>query len=212
MLWQLQFFPACTHHVFLSHCHEDREWLVIPLYEALRQEAIIPWLDRHDYPYGRTSFAALRDSVLKCRHTVFLVTRGMLAQPRGWGIVELAWADLLQENLHEPGGVLQTIILPLFFLPQDDEQLPRSVWQSVRDRAAFHRPEDGDAVTWAVRQIGEFIGREAEQGLDNVTWLQQDSHAHARLQARPGLIDRVIARYPTPAPVPQAPPPYLPTG
>lgn len=202
MLWQLQSFPVCTHHVFLSHCNEDREWLVVPLYEALRKEAIIPWLDRHDYPYGRTSLAALRDGVLKSRHTVFLITLGMLAQPRGWGIVELAWADLLQENLREPGGVLQNVILPLFFLTQGDEHLSRSAWQSIRDRAAFHRPQDGDAVVWAARQIRGFLEREAERGLDNVSWLQQDSQSRARLEVRQGLIDRIIARYPTPAPAP----------
>src|SRR6266852_341518 len=144
MQWLLRSFPFCTHHVFLSHCREDRDWLVFPLYEALRHEGVIPWLDEHDYPYGRTSFEALRDGVLRCRHIVFLVTLGMLAQPRGWGIVELAWADLLQENLREAGGVLQNVILPLFFLPHDDPNLPRSAWQPLRDRAAFHTPGDGE--------------------------------------------------------------------
>ncbi len=200
MLWQLQFFPVCTHHVFLSHSREDRDWLVFPLCEALRKEAIIPWLDRHDYPYGRASFAALRDGVLKCRHSVFLVTQATLTQSRGWGIVELAWADLLQENLREAGAALQNVILPLFFLPQNDERLPRSAWQSIRDRASFHRPEDGDAVRWAVRQVRGFLEREAKLGLDIATWLEQDSRAHTRLGARQGLVDRITARYPTPAP------------
>ncbi len=54
MLWQIQSFPSCTHHVFLSHCREDREWLVFPLEEELRRRGVIPWLDRHEYPYGRT--------------------------------------------------------------------------------------------------------------------------------------------------------------
>jgi hypothetical protein len=202
MFWQIQFFPACTHHLFLSHCREDRDRLVFPLYQALQREQVIPWLDRHEYPYGRTSFGALRDGILKSRHTVFLVTRGMLAQARGWGIVELAWADLLQENLHEPGGSLQNVILPLFFVPQTDEQLLRSVWQSIRDRAVFHTPEDGDPVAWAVREIRAFLAREAELGVDILAWLQQDSNARARVESRQGFFDRVIARYPTPAPAP----------
>jgi hypothetical protein len=166
MLWHLRFFPVCTHHVFLSHCREDRERLVFPLYTALQQKQVVPWLDQHDYPYGRTSFAALRDEVLKCRHTVFLVTEEMLAQSRGWCVVELAWADVVQENLREAGGVLQNIILPLFFLPQNHELLPRTVWQSVRDRGVFYRQEDGDELTWAVDQIAGFLGREASRGLD----------------------------------------------
>jgi hypothetical protein len=200
MLWQLRFFPACTHHVFLSHCREDRDWLVFPLFEALRQQGIIPWLDRHDYPHGRNSFAALRDGILKSRHTVFLVTGAMLAQARGWGIIELAWADLLQENLREPGGVLQNVILPLFFLSQDDERLLRSAWQPTRDRAVFHTPQSGAPVDWAVRQIRGFLAREADRGVDNLAWLQRDSRARDRLNERQGLFDRVIAVYPTPAP------------
>lgn len=200
MQWQLQFFPVCTYHVFLSHCREDREWLAFPLYERLQQEGIIPWLDRHDYPYGRTSLSALRDGVLKCRHTVFLVTSAMLDQPRGWGTVELDWADLLQEDLRESGGVLQNVLLPLFFLASDDQRLLRSAWQSIRDRAAFHHPRDGDGVTWAARQIGAFLQREAERGLDNGRWLEQDSRARARLESRQGLVDRITARYPSAAP------------
>jgi TIR domain len=196
MLWEVRFFPPCTHHVFLSHCAEDREWLAIPLYNELQIRGVIPWLDRHDYPYGRTSFLALRDSILKCLHTVFLVTDAMLNQPRGWSIVELAWADLLQENLGEPCGDLQTVALPLFFLSRDDGRLSRSAWQPLRDRAVFHRPEDGDALTWAIRQVGDFVQREAKRGLDYALWLEQDHTARARLQARSGLIDRITARYP----------------
>ncbi len=201
MLWCIQFFPLCTHHVFLSHCREDREWLVLPVYEELQRRGIIPWLDRHDYPYGRTSFEALRDGVLKSRHVVFLVTQAMLAQPRGWTTIELAWADLLQENLRESGGSFQTVMLPLFFLECDHLGLRRSAWQPIRDRGAFHRPQDGDPIAWAVKQIGGLVLRESQHGLDNDLWLQQDSRARARLERRPGLIDRIVARYPATIPV-----------
>jgi hypothetical protein len=196
MLWRIQFFPRCTHHVLLSHCREDREGLVFPLDEGLRRQGIIPWLDRHDYPYGRTSFDALRDGVLRSRHVVFLITDAMLSQPRGWSVLELAWADLLQENLREAGGELQAVILPLFFLPPDDGRLLRSVWQPARDRAAFHLPQDGDLVMWASAQINRFLLRETQRGLDNGIWLQQDSRARARLGTLQGLVDRVTARYP----------------
>lgn len=40
----------------------------------------------------------------------------MLDQPCGWSVVELAWAELIQENLRLPGATLQTIVLPLFLL------------------------------------------------------------------------------------------------
>jgi hypothetical protein len=196
MLWQIQFFPLCTHHVFLSHCREDRDWLILPHYEDLRSREMIPWIDLHDYPYGRTSFEAPRNGVLKCRHVVFLVTKAMLAQPRGWGILELAWADLLQENLREPGGVLQNLALLLFFLDRSDEGLLRSAWMPLCDRAAFYHSDDGDPVKWAGRQVSAFILREEQRGLDNAIWLQQDSRARARLQARQGLVDRITASHP----------------
>jgi len=196
MLWQVQFFPPCTHHVFLSHCREDREPLVFPLYSALQRRGLAPWLDRHDYPYGRASFGALRDEVLKSRHTVFLVTPAMLAQPRGWGVLELAWAHLLQENLAAPGGVDQNILLPLFFVQRAGGRLSRSVWQPVRERGPFHRPGDGDPIAWAARQIFEFVLREEKRGLDIVKWLREDSRARSRLAKRPGLIDRITCRHP----------------
>ena len=126
----------------------------------------------------------------------------MLDQPRGWGIVELVWAYLLEENLREAGGDLQTIVLPLFFLRQDEERVLRSVWQSIRDRAAFHSPQDGDPVAWAVRQISSFLQREAERGLDLAAGLEPDSREYARLKERPGLIERIANLHPTPAPIP----------
>jgi hypothetical protein len=205
MLWQIRFFPFCTHHVFLSHCREDRDSLVFPLFRALNEHGIIAWLDRHDYPYGRASFEALRDGMLKCRHVVFLITQKMLSQPRGWGIVELAWAELLQENLREAGGVLQTVALPLFFLDQGHPRLMRSAWQTLHDRAVFYRRRDGGRVAWAARQVSAFVLREAQRGLDNALWLQQDAHARERLGARQGLLDRITARHPAPIPVSEAP-------
>jgi hypothetical protein len=133
-------------------------------------------------------------------HTVFLVTDALLAQPRGWSIVELAWADLLQENLRESGGVLQTVALPLFFLKRDDGRLLRSAWQPLRDQGAFHRPEDGDALAWAIRQVSAFVRREATRGVENAIWLEQDRGERLRLQKRKGLVERITARHPGPIP------------
>ncbi|HEX7448823.1 MAG TPA: toll/interleukin-1 receptor domain-containing protein [Pirellulales bacterium] len=196
MHWQLQFFPACTHHVFLSHCREDRGWLVNPLADAMRDRRLIPWVDQHDYPYGRTSFQALRDGILRSRHVVFLVTDAMLQQPRGWSIIELAWAELLQDNLREPGGVLQNVSLPLFFVAREDARLPRCAWFPVIDRARFHLPADGNPVLWALHQIDAFVAREVQQGLDNVAWLDGDSRSRLRLKKRAGLIERITALRP----------------
>jgi len=170
---------------------------VYPLFDNLQNRGIIPWLDRHDYPHGRTSFQALRDGVLHCRHTVFLVTVAMLEQPRGWTIMELAWAVLLQENLRESGGILHTILLPLFFLDPTDVRLPRCAWFPVRDRALFYQENDGDPAVWAARQIEAFVLREALRGHENAMWLLKDSKARERLAERQGLIERITALHPT---------------
>lgn len=88
--WAIGTFPECRYHVFLSHCQEDRERLVFPLRDSLQRIQRIPWMDCHDYPKGRPPFAALRDSLLECRHVVFLITESMLDQPRGWTMIESA--------------------------------------------------------------------------------------------------------------------------
>jgi len=196
MLWRIEWFPLCEWHVFLSHCQEDRDTLVLPLCRELQSRHVVPWLDRHDYPYGRTSFEALRDSVLKCRHCVFLITRAMLAQPRGWSVVELAWADLLQANLHGPGGALQNVALPLFFVEPTNGMVPRSAWRTLSDRGAFHKDGDGDPVTWARDRILEFILREQRRGQDLAKGLEGYRRERSRLGLRRGLLDRITCRHP----------------
>jgi hypothetical protein len=50
--WRIQHLPRCTHHVFLSHCAEDRDRLVQPVYVALEEGKYSPWFDRHHYYAG----------------------------------------------------------------------------------------------------------------------------------------------------------------
>jgi hypothetical protein len=196
MLWEIRAFPRCTHHIFLSHCAEDRRWLLPRLLDGLKARGIIPWLDRHDYPYGRASFEALRDGILRCRHVAFLVTPAMLDQARGWTVVELAWAELLQANFQIAGGALQTVALPLCFVQASDPRIPRSVWNVLRDKAAFHDPAKGDAVDWAIQSIETFLYREQEKALDLALLVQQDGRLRTELASRPGLRDRVESRFP----------------
>jgi hypothetical protein len=198
VFWIVTSFPHCTHHVFLSHCAEDRETLVYPLFQALRQRGIVPWLDRHDYPYGRSSRAALRDSILRCRHTVFLITDAMLASARGWCVQELAWSELLQDNLRYPGGDLLNLILPLYFVEQADGRLPRSVWQVLRDKRRFCS-EDVERGQWAATQIEEFLRRE-EQYANELRSLARRSDFAAHLKKSEGLRDRVTRVEPRPLP------------
>ncbi len=197
MFWAIQFFPRCTHHVFLSHCAEDREGLVFPLYEALRGRGVRAWLDRHDYPYGRGSRAALRDAVIVCRHVVFLVTDAMLTSARGWCVQELAWAELLQDNLLQPGGpALANVSLPLYLIDPADPRLPRSVWQSARDKGPFRA--GAAPVEWAAGQIEAFLRREERLAQEFKRYARSSDDFRQRLRAVPGLSDRVIGFDPQP--------------
>jgi hypothetical protein len=202
VFWEIQFYPKCTHHVFLSHCAEDRNELVFPLFERLRAGGIIPWLDRHDYPYGRNSRAALRDAILSCRHVAFLITDAMLASARGWCVQELAWAELLQDNLLQTGGpTLLNVSLPLYFVRQDDPRLPRSVWQACRDKGPVC-PAGVDRVGWAFDHIRAFLERESRLATELRQFARTNPPFRSKLQGRSGFRDRVTRFDPQPLPPP----------
>ena len=206
MLWQLASFPTCRYHVFLSHCQEDRDCLVGPVHERLAGAKIKSFLDIEDYYYGRDSRTALRDGILNSRHSVFFVTDAMLNSARGWCVIELAFAELLETNLHYRGGKLANFILPLFSISQADPRLPRSVWQLVRDRGRFFDPvSDGDLVEWCQREIRDFLVRE-RQVCKNVAQLAlNDQSLTAELRKTTCLFDRVTKFQPRLPKLPSTP-------
>lgn len=194
MFWQIASFPKCEHHVFLSHCAEDRDGLVSPVYDRLVSAGITPWLDREDYYYGRDSRAALRDGLLRSRQVVFFVTDAMLAVARGWCVLELALTELLELSFRAPGGQLANVFLPLFLVPQADERLPRSVWQLVRDRGRFLTP--GDPVGWCVAQIHQFLAREQRLARELAGMARKDPAFAKLLNKTTGLADRITKFHP----------------
>lgn len=196
MLWQLTGFPRCAHHIFLSHCAEDRDTIVSPVHQRLLVNGVLPWLDQEDYYYGRDSRTALRDGILASRHVVFFITDAVLSTARGWCVFELAFAELLELTLQVSGGKLANVILPLFLVPQSDERLPRSVWQAVRDRGRFHQPADGDPVEWCHNEVRGFLLREQALSREVSQFARQDSKLADGLHRTPGLFDRVTRFHP----------------
>lgn len=201
MPWQVSYLPPCRQHVFLSHSREDHDDLVRPVYDRLVEGRVEPWLDRHHYPYGADSRTALQSALLECRHVVFFVAEAMVANPRGWCVLELAYAELLQRNLTLPTGPLQNVILPLYFVPQGHALLPQTVWQAARDRGAFHDPTGGlDRVSWAVEQIASFLKREEERTRQLAARIRRDKSFRESLTFPVGLRDRVSVFRPKPLP------------
>lgn len=187
-------FPECRWDIFLSHNAEDRDWLVIPLQKRLEDIGLKCWLDRHDYPYGHASMDALKDGILRCRYTIFLVTDASLSQARGWTAAELQIATVLQQNLQHRGMVLQHVILPLYFLDRRDVRLPRTVWSSVTERAVFHQPAGINAIDWAFKQVRDFVQREIKLALDMQLRLEATDGFGLELDHRPhshGLVSRI---------------------
>src|SRR5437870_11133699 len=103
--WSITNWPECDSHVFLSHCAEDRDNLVVPVYEELIRRNWRPWLDTEHYPLARDPLQAHQEALLKSRHVVYFVTPSMLRQGRGWGCLERAFASLIQRQLSYGGDL-----------------------------------------------------------------------------------------------------------
>ncbi len=197
MFWQITSYPRCTHHIFLSHCAVDRNWLVHPVFNELEKRGIIPWLDRDDYPYGHDSRTALRDGLLRSRHIVYFITLGMMDYRRGWCPMELAYSDVVQRNLAAPGGTLLNYELSLFFLDRADTEIQRTILGALWDNGIFS-PSDGDPVAWAVDQIDQFLHREQELAVNMLDEIVLGNPVHQELSKRRGLVERVTLFDPSP--------------
>jgi hypothetical protein len=199
--WKVRLFPRCTHHVFLSHCAEDRLRLVQPVYAALEDAKYQPWLDRHHYPVGTGAFEALREEILRCRHVVYFVTAPFLSQGMGWNSIENAYANLLQENLRFESYELCHVQLPLFFVRRDNVTLQRSAWAPLMPRGRFYPAArvDSGAMNWAAEEIGGFIRQEEKRGVLLATQVENDPSFKKLLKDEPNLLRRIMCADPLPA-------------
>ena len=88
--------------------------------------------------------------------------------------------------------------LPLFFLDRNDEELPRTAWDVLRDRGPFYHPSNGDPIAWAADQIVAFLHREQSLALDMAKLFASDKWFQNDLDRRPGLVNRVTQFDPSP--------------
>jgi hypothetical protein len=198
--WLIHDWPLVGFHAFLSHSAEDRDSLVLPVFERLQQRNFVPWIDLFEYPLGRDPLDALRDEILRCRHVIYFITPAMLRQGRGWCAAERTIADQIQRQVIWQGKELQHIEMPLIFVEPDHAMLRRSLWQPILQRGVHYRKSRRNTkesrVDWAVRMISQFIEREAEWARDVRAKLRRGAPAWQHFQQESRLIRRLRARNP----------------
>jgi hypothetical protein len=207
MFFQVRSFPKCDYHLFLSHSREDHASLVRPVYDGLAKSHVVSFLDVEDYPAGRDSRTALKGELLLSRHVVFFITEAMLASSRGWCILELAYSEILQSMMHFPGGQFCHFVLPLFFVEQSNIQLPRSVWQLLRDRGVFTPSglSTADQSDWAVDQISRFLQKEQHYQNEMSLLAIEDAQWTRELRKTVGAYDRAVRFQPHSLKFPDSP-------
>ncbi|MGI8905488.1 MAG: toll/interleukin-1 receptor domain-containing protein [Candidatus Sumerlaeaceae bacterium] len=208
-MWQIDQWPIPTFHVFLSHCREDRGWLVEPLIKRLARRGILAWYDQQNYPRATDAAQSLQDGLIKCRHAVFLSSHDYLEQPRGWNHWELAFATVIQANLQSQIP-LTNFILPIGLIDRTDPSLAGTAWQFIEAprwmfcprtcRSTSPARDRATAVGWAADQITRFVyeqqdyARDVEQRIHTNPFLRMDVEGPG-----PGLIhdqrrDRILLR------------------
>ena len=199
--WGISHWPSCDFHVFLSHCAEDRDRIIVPVYQALEQNDVFPWIDRHQYPPGRDPLEILREEILRCRHVAFFLTERMLRQARGWSAAERSYAEVVQRALCDGAVELCHVVLPLVFVDKDHAVLNRSVWQPLLSRAVYYdgsRRSTPQMVKWATLTITDFVRNEVKWGVDVGERIEADQQLSAKFATDANLFDRLIAASPPP--------------
>lgn len=164
--WRLAPWVPCGKHLFLSHASEDAERIAKPLYEALQTRRIVPWADFKDgrQLLGEAPLAELRQSLLRCRHVVYLLTPEALRQTRGWMAAERDMADHLQQLLQLSKQNLFDVELALLFPGadgtfSDSTLIERSVWDRLRPRKVVADTPAGQVIA-ATNIIVDFVERQ----------------------------------------------------
>ncbi|MCE9604159.1 MAG: toll/interleukin-1 receptor domain-containing protein [Planctomycetia bacterium] len=207
--WQIDFWPECTKHAFLSHCAEDRANLVSPVFEELERRKIAGWFDRHHYPAGRDSFETLREELLGTRHVVYFITPAMLNQGRGWTQIERGYSATIQQLLRYEDIELAHVELPLLFADSTDDVFQRLVYRSLIDKSLRCNIPILDAadgywgrnhVEWAADAIESFVHQEEQWAINLAVRFAQDSHLQERFATDDNRRRRILAESPPPFP------------
>ena len=141
MLWKVEPFPRSVFHVFLSHSGEDKDALVRPVYNELRNRKYECFIDVEDFYHGRGSLDGLRAAILDSRHVVIFITDNMLQSPRGWCPIEMAYAELLELSFHTVGAKLLNTVFPAVPRPKKRRENQSKCLDPGAGSRAVLRPE-----------------------------------------------------------------------
>lgn len=82
--------------VFISHASEDKETVVLPLFEALRRAGLRVWLDRQELRLGDSLREKIDEGLAKSRFGVVVLSPSFLA--KGWPRKELNGLMAVEES------------------------------------------------------------------------------------------------------------------
>jgi len=216
--WSISYWPVCATDAFLSHCAEDRETLIKPVYDELLRRKVIPWADWHNYPISRPALEVLREELLRCRHVVYFITPAALRQGRGWMAAERGYTENIQRQFTYGSSEIAHVELPLLFLPRNESLFQRSAWRALVDhahecptpaRAAFpanwfkgldhgERIWTDAHVQWAAGIIEKFVIQEETWARELGARMQQDSRLRGFVSREANMTTRVLAQSPEP--------------
>lgn len=211
--WTIERWPELGFHAFLSHCAENRDRLVMPVFQELQRRKLIPWFDRHHYPLATDPFGALRNNLLRCRHVIYFITPQLLRQGRGWCATERTLAELIHAHFRIRELQLWNFELPLLFVDRTDLQLQRSVYASAASlgvRCPHPLSQSKKCINWSVEQIQRLIEQQYVQTEVMTDSIRIDESLHSHIDSLTGLLRRVTTT--APDPIEAAAPAFLPAG
>jgi hypothetical protein len=91
--------------VFLSHAHQDKEYVVKPFAEELKKRKITYWLDEAEIRWGDKIGSRINEGLRESRYVVVFLTENFFG--RNWTETELS-AALSKEN-----SLGKTVVLPI---------------------------------------------------------------------------------------------------
>ncbi len=197
--WDIHNWPRKTFDIFMSHVTEDRDDLIVPVYDKLSNSGYVPWIDQADYPLGAESIEALRSNMLLCSHVVYFITPSLLQQGRGWTSAERALASVIQDHFHIGTQVFHKYQLPLYYFDSNDPEMStlvqRSLWSPIRERGVQcpydFVSEKVEVIKWTIEYISKFINQEQKAKINIEKLINQDIQLKHHFSRRDGLLDWV---------------------